>query len=197
MLTVNAPNWLYNFDSKHLHNRTLLNKSLFQVFQRRSGNNAEQQPARYFSINPRDQQQHSIRQALPAVLAGTQNGDDRSASCHLSSLISTKYNLSFGKIAIDDVSNRENMCINRENTLFRHCIAIMCGFSGWIFLILIFFLKICYCSGGKMSSSGGVKSTNAVSLKPIEVPQALQNGEKFIKWDEVRISRFFPFLQDF
>ncbi|XP_030750745.1 1-phosphatidylinositol 4,5-bisphosphate phosphodiesterase classes I and II isoform X2 [Sitophilus oryzae] len=27
-------------------------------------------------------------------------------------------------------------------------------------------------------------SQNAVSLKPIEVPQALQNGEKFIKWDE-------------
>ncbi|XP_072396815.1 1-phosphatidylinositol 4,5-bisphosphate phosphodiesterase classes I and II isoform X2 [Diabrotica undecimpunctata] len=27
-------------------------------------------------------------------------------------------------------------------------------------------------------------STNAVALKPIEVPQALQNGEKFIKWDE-------------
>lgn len=28
--------------------------------------------------------------------------------------------------------------------------------------------------------------TNAVSLKSIEVPQALQSGEKFIKWDEVR-----------
>ena len=28
--------------------------------------------------------------------------------------------------------------------------------------------------------------TNAVSLKAIEVPQALQNGEKFIKWDEGR-----------
>ncbi|XP_057656050.1 1-phosphatidylinositol 4,5-bisphosphate phosphodiesterase classes I and II [Diorhabda carinulata] len=27
-------------------------------------------------------------------------------------------------------------------------------------------------------------STNAVSLRPIEVPHALQNGEKFIKWDE-------------
>lgn len=37
-----------------------------------------------------------------------------------------------------------------------------------------------------MSSSGGAKSSNAVSLKPIEVPQSLQSGEKFIKWDEVR-----------
>nr|CAI5853820.1 unnamed protein product [Callosobruchus analis] len=27
-------------------------------------------------------------------------------------------------------------------------------------------------------------STNAVSLKPLQVPEALQNGEKFIKWDE-------------
>lgn len=41
-----------------------------------------------------------------------------------------------------------------------------------------------------MSSSGGGKSTNAVSLKAIEVPQALQSGEKFIKWDEVRIFIF-------
>lgn len=45
---------------------------------------------------------------------------------------------------------------------------------------------------GKMSSSGGGNSTNAISLKPIEVPQALQNGEKFIKWDEVRHLHF-PF----
>ncbi|KAG5894580.1 hypothetical protein JTB14_017160 [Gonioctena quinquepunctata] len=37
-------------------------------------------------------------------------------------------------------------------------------------------------AGGKLSSSPA--SGNAVSLKPIEVPQALQNGEKFIKWDE-------------
>lgn len=45
-----------------------------------------------------------------------------------------------------------------------------------------------------MSGSGGGKSTNAVSLKPIEVPQGLQSGEKFIKWDEVRrfyLSLFF------
>lgn len=28
------------------------------------------------------------------------------------------------------------------------------------------------------------KSAN-VSIKPIEVPKALQEGEKFIKWDEV------------
>lgn len=38
--------------------------------------------------------------------------------------------------------------------------------------------------GGSASSGGPI--ANAVSLKPIEVPQALQNGEKFIKWDEVR-----------
>lgn len=37
--------------------------------------------------------------------------------------------------------------------------------------------------GGRSSSATG--STNSVSLKPIEVPEALQNGEKFIKWDEV------------
>ncbi|KAF2880994.1 hypothetical protein ILUMI_25210 [Ignelater luminosus] len=36
--------------------------------------------------------------------------------------------------------------------------------------------------GGSASSGGPI--ANAVSLKPIEVPQALQNGEKFIKWDE-------------
>lgn len=29
-----------------------------------------------------------------------------------------------------------------------------------------------------------------VSLKPIEVPKALQEGEKCIKWDEVRIKNF-------
>lgn len=28
-------------------------------------------------------------------------------------------------------------------------------------------------------------AANFVSLKPVEVPQALQSGEKFIKWDEV------------
>lgn len=28
-------------------------------------------------------------------------------------------------------------------------------------------------------------AANFVSLKPIEVPQQLQAGEKFIKWDEV------------
>lgn len=48
-----------------------------------------------------------------------------------------------------------------------------------------------------MSSSGGGKSTNAVSLKSIEVPQALQNGEKFIKWDEVRIFRFSSYGKTF
>lgn len=37
--------------------------------------------------------------------------------------------------------------------------------------------------GSKSSSSSG--SMNYVSLKPIEVPEALQSGEKFIKWDEV------------
>ncbi|KAK5643289.1 hypothetical protein RI129_007134 [Pyrocoelia pectoralis] len=36
--------------------------------------------------------------------------------------------------------------------------------------------------GGSASSAG--PSSNSVSYKPIEVPQALQSGEKFIKWDE-------------
>ncbi|XP_044255900.1 1-phosphatidylinositol 4,5-bisphosphate phosphodiesterase classes I and II [Tribolium madens] len=36
--------------------------------------------------------------------------------------------------------------------------------------------------GGRTGSAP--TPTNAVSLKSIEVPQALQNGEKFIKWDE-------------
>lgn len=30
------------------------------------------------------------------------------------------------------------------------------------------------------------KVTNAVSFKPVEVPEALQEGDKFIKWDEVQ-----------
>lgn len=33
-------------------------------------------------------------------------------------------------------------------------------------------------------TTSSTKSAN-VSLKPIEVPKALQEGEKFIKWDEV------------
>ncbi|XP_076273295.1 phospholipase C at 21C isoform X3 [Rhynchophorus ferrugineus] len=33
-------------------------------------------------------------------------------------------------------------------------------------------------------SKAATPSQNAVSLKPIEVPEALQKGEKFIKWDE-------------
>ncbi|XP_022903409.1 1-phosphatidylinositol 4,5-bisphosphate phosphodiesterase classes I and II [Onthophagus taurus] len=37
-------------------------------------------------------------------------------------------------------------------------------------------------SGSRGTTSSAVK--NAVSLKPIEVPEALQKGEKFIKWDE-------------
>lgn len=41
-------------------------------------------------------------------------------------------------------------------------------------------------TGGRSTSGpGAAASSNAVSLKPIEVPQALQSGEKFIKWDEV------------
>lgn len=36
----------------------------------------------------------------------------------------------------------------------------------------------------------GPGSTNSVSLNPIEVPQALQSGEKFIKWDEVSCCTF-------
>ncbi|CAH1173596.1 unnamed protein product [Phaedon cochleariae] len=35
-----------------------------------------------------------------------------------------------------------------------------------------------------VSVGGRGYPSNAVSVKPIEVPQALQNGEKFIKWDE-------------
>lgn len=46
-----------------------------------------------------------------------------------------------------------------------------------------------------MASGGGSRTgpqaqQNAVSLKPIEVPQPLVNGEKFIKWDEVRNQSF-------
>lgn len=41
-------------------------------------------------------------------------------------------------------------------------------------------------SGGRGgSASSGGTTINAVSFKPIEVPKLLQNGEKFIKWDEV------------
>lgn len=36
------------------------------------------------------------------------------------------------------------------------------------------------------AKSSGTAVSNAVTLKPVEVPQALQDGEKFIKWDEVR-----------
>lgn len=42
-------------------------------------------------------------------------------------------------------------------------------------------------AGAKGNCTTTPGSTNSVSLKPIEVPQALQSGEKFIKWDEVRI----------
>jgi hypothetical protein len=32
----------------------------------------------------------------------------------------------------------------------------------------------------------GTKNTaHAVQLKPVEVPKCMQDGEKFIKWDEV------------
>lgn len=34
--------------------------------------------------------------------------------------------------------------------------------------------------------SSGTAVANAVTLKPVEVLQSLQDGEKFIKWDEVR-----------
>lgn len=47
-------------------------------------------------------------------------------------------------------------------------------------------------TGGR-TSSAAFPPTNAVSLKPIEVPQALQTGEKFIKWDEVS-NKFFKIL---
>ena len=37
----------------------------------------------------------------------------------------------------------------------------------------------------------GTKSAeNAVQTRPVEVSQKLQDGEKFIKWDEVRILNF-------
>lgn len=37
---------------------------------------------------------------------------------------------------------------------------------------------------GKICSGYG-SAVNFVSLKPIEVPEAIVKGEKFIKWDEV------------
>lgn len=37
----------------------------------------------------------------------------------------------------------------------------------------------------RVNSLCGSTTSNAVSLKPIEVPESLQKGEKFIKWDEV------------
>lgn len=38
---------------------------------------------------------------------------------------------------------------------------------------------------GGTSTGAVVSSGNAVQLKPVEVSKALQEGEKFIKWDEV------------
>lgn len=39
-------------------------------------------------------------------------------------------------------------------------------------------------------SMAGTKNTaHVVQLKPVEVPKCMQDGEKFIKWDEV-MSRF-------
>lgn len=39
--------------------------------------------------------------------------------------------------------------------------------------------------------AGNKSVQNAVQTKPIEVSQQLQDGEKFVKWDEVRY--FFNF----
>ena len=44
--------------------------------------------------------------------------------------------------------------------------------------------------GGRVSIAAGgaaAAASNFVSVKPIEVSPALEHGEKFIKWDEVRI----------
>lgn len=38
---------------------------------------------------------------------------------------------------------------------------------------------------GPGAKTSGTATVNAVTLRPVEVPQALQDGEKFIKWDEV------------
>lgn len=83
-----------------------------------------------------------MKQALVAVLAGTQNGDGRSASCPLSSLISPKYSRPIGNIAIDGQRRRfepKNMCIIGYNASLMHCKSTMCGFSGWFFGIFQIF----------------------------------------------------------
>lgn len=43
---------------------------------------------------------------------------------------------------------------------------------------------------GPGNKNSGAVVSNAVTLKPVEVPQALQDGEKFIKWDEVSEQTF-------
>lgn len=42
--------------------------------------------------------------------------------------------------------------------------------------------------------STGNNNTPYVQMGSIEVPKALQDGEKFIKWDEVSYSRTKPFM---
>lgn len=67
-----------------------------------------------------------------------------------------------------------------------------------LFIFVVFFERVIEGMatqvGGKsvttVSSPTSTISTtpvNAVSLRAVEVPQALQDGEKFIKWDEVGI----------
>jgi hypothetical protein len=38
--------------------------------------------------------------------------------------------------------------------------------------------------------AGAKPGVHVVKLKPIEVPKALQEGEKFVKWDDVSICQF-------
>lgn len=51
---------------------------------------------------------------------------------------------------------------------------------------------------GGTSTGAVVSSGNAVQLKPVEVSKTLQDGEKFIKWDEVGFSpyHFSPYHQE-
>uniref|UniRef100_A0A3B4AFN8 Uncharacterized protein n=1 Tax=Periophthalmus magnuspinnatus TaxID=409849 RepID=A0A3B4AFN8_9GOBI len=41
--------------------------------------------------------------------------------------------------------------------------------------------------------AGAKPGVHALQLKPVSVHEALKNGGKFIKWDEVRVMHFFLF----
>lgn len=46
------------------------------------------------------------------------------------------------------------------------------------------------------NKSSGTAVNNAVTLKTVDVPQALQDGEKFIKWDEVSLQMLVAITTD-